>query len=141
MTLFQIIKHINDIADQQPNINTIVRSGNIFDLNSLGDVEYSSFCITQQPHIDNNGWREYNFYLFVVDRLLADKSNKVQIQSAAIETLENIISTLRGDDELEVSENITFHTFTQRFSSECAGAYCLITISTPIITDCSEDYE
>ena len=140
MNLLQIITYINGLADAQPNINTIVKSGNIYDLNTAGDVEYGAFCLTQQPHNDTDGWRTYSFYLFVVDRLLADKSNKIEIQSAAMDALSNIINVLKNNDELEISENVTYHTFTQRFASECAGCYALINISVPI-SDCSEDYE
>ena len=137
MNLFELITYINSLADNQHNVNTIVKSGNIYDLNTAGDIEYGAFCITQQPHNEVEGWRTYSFYLFMVDRLLADKSNKIEIQSAAIDTLSNIINILKNNDELEVSDNVTYHTFTQRFSSECGGAYCLVNISVPI-SDCYE---
>ena len=34
MTLFETIRTINEVAAQEPNINTLVLSGNIFDLNT-----------------------------------------------------------------------------------------------------------
>lgn len=140
MTLKQIIKYINDIAAKQPNINHIIESGNIYDLNTDGKIKYSAFCLTQQVHTEVEGFRTYNFYFFYVDRLLTDNSNKIAVQSAAIETLSNIINTLRQTFEIEINDNINYQVFTQRFASECAGAYTSVSITVPI-TSCATDYE
>lgn len=139
MTLNETIKYINDVAAKQPNINHIIESGNIYDLNTDGKINYSAFCLTQQPHTEVEGFRTYNFYFFYVDRLLTDNSNKIAVQSAAIETLSNIINTLRGNFDLEINDNINYQTFTQRFASECAGAYTSVSITVPI-TICADTY-
>lgn len=139
MTLQEIKTYIEGIAAKQPNIHTIVKTGDIYDLNTLGDVKYGAFCCTQQPHQEENGWRTYRFYLFVVDRLLADKSNKIEVQSNAIEVLSNVVNTIKNNDELELTDVITYTTFTQRFASECAGAYCMVSIDMPI-SECMESY-
>lgn len=140
MTLKEIKKYVEGIASRQHNINTVVKSGNIYDLNTLGNVEYGAFCMTQQQHTETDGWRTYNFYLFVVDRLLADGTNKIAVQSNAIEVLSNIVRTLKNNDEFELTGTINYQTFTQRFASECAGAYCSISIDTPIST-CYEELD
>lgn len=139
MTLKEIKILIETIADKQPNVNTIVKSGDIFDLNKKADVDYSAFCLTQQPHTETEDFRTYHFYMFYVDRLTADGTNKIAVQSTAIEVLNNVIKTLRNNDELELIGTITYNTFTQRFSSECAGAYCDISIEVPI-EPCADDY-
>jgi len=139
-SLFEIKKLIEGIADKQPNVNTVVKSGDIYELNTSGDVKYGAFCLTQQVHTEEEGFRTYNFYMFVVDRLLSNGLNKTAAQSNAIEVLSNIINTLRANDDLEINSMITYQTFTQRFSSECAGAYCSVSITVPIEL-CYEDYE
>lgn len=139
MTLKALKVYIEGIAAKQANIHTVVKSGDIYDLNTLGDVQYGAFCMTQMPHTETDQFRTYHFYLFVVDRLLADKTNKVLIQSNAIEVLSNIIREVRANDELDVNETINYTTFTQRFSSECAGAYCTLSITVPI-SGCYEEY-
>lgn len=140
MTLKEIKMLIEGIAEKQPNINTVVKSGDIYDLNTKGDVKYCAFCLTQQVHTEYDGFRTYNFYLFVVDRLLSDGKNKIAVQSAAIESLSNIINTLRNQYDIEINSTITYQTFTQRFASECAGAYCSLAISVPV-SECETDYE
>ena len=138
-SLFEIKKLIERIADKQPNIHTIIKSGDIYELNTLGDVQYSAFCLTQQPHTEEDGFRTYNFYFFYVDRLLSNGKNKIAVQSTAIEVLSNIINTLKEEEDLDITNMITYNTFTQRFSSECAGAYCYVSITVPISL-CATDY-
>ena len=140
MTLKEIKILIEEIADKQPNINTVVKSGDIYDLNTDGSIKYSAFCATQQPHTEIDGFRTYNFYLFYVDRLLSNGQNKIAVQSSAIEVLSNIINTLKGYYEIEINNTITYQTFTQRFASECAGAYTSVAITVPI-TECATEYE
>ena len=139
MTLKECKVLIESIAEQQPNINTIIKSGDIYELNTKPDVRYCAFCCTQQPHTESGGFRNYNFYLFVVDNLLHSNVNKIAVQSNAIEVLSNIINTLKNNDELEIENTITYTTFTQRFASECAGAYCYVSISVPL-NNCFTDY-
>lgn len=140
MTLKQIKELIEGIAEKQPNINTVVNSGDIYELNTDGNIKYRAFCLTQQVHTEVEGFRTYNFYMFVVDRLLSNGKNKIAVQSAAIETLSNIINTLRQTFEIEINDNINYQVFTQRFASECAGAYTSVSITVPI-TSCATDYE
>lgn len=140
MTLKQIKELIEGIAEKQPNINTVVNSGDIYELNTEGNIKYRAFCLTQQVHTEVEGFRTYNFYMFVVDRLLSNGKNKIAVQSAAIETLSNIINTLRQTFEIEINDNINYQVFTQRFASECAGAYTSVSITVPI-TSCATDYE
>lgn len=138
-TLKEIKVLIESIAEKQPNINTIVKSGDIYELNESGNIKYGAFCATQQPHTEQGGFRNYNFYLFVVDRLVSTSTNKIAVQSNAIEVLSNIVNTLKNNDELEIENTITYTTFTQRFASECAGAYCYVSISVPL-NNCFTDY-
>lgn len=140
MTLKEIIANIEGVAGKQPNINTIVRSGDIYDLNSENNIRYSAFCATQQQHTEIGDFMNYAFYLYYVDRLTSDGSNKVDIQSHGISTLSNIIRTLKNNDEYEIGD-VVYQPFTQRFESDCAGVYATITISVPLEFICGEDYE
>lgn len=139
MTLQEIVEKIWEIADRQPNINTIVKTNDIYDLNALQDVRYAAFVLTQQPHTQDNDFIYFNFYLYYADRLRSDKSNKLQIQSHSISVLKNIIAALQEDETLEVSQ-ITYTPFTQKFEADTAGAYAAITVSVPLDTLCEEDY-
>lgn len=129
MTLKEIFDGLNDIAVSQPDINDIVKSGNIYDLNSEREAKYSVFCATQGTHSYDftNGYNTFNFILYYVDRLQSDGDNKIEVQSTAIETLKNIIRTFSNKYDVDIT-TASFEVFTESFSSLCAGAYATISI-------------
>lgn len=137
MTLKEIYNAINTIAGKQPNINTILKSGNVYDLNNDGDIRYAAFCASQQQHRQTENFLTYNFYLYYVDRLTSDASNKIDIQSTAIQVLANIIRTVEEEYDIEFND-ITYQVFTERFSTECAGAYANVGIIIPLDMLCAE---
>ena len=139
MTLFEIINTINTIALYQPNINTIIKTGDVFDLNKDNFTKkYSAFCCTQNQHTEEGDYITYNFTLFYIDRLTDDYRNKTEIQSVGITTLHNIIQMLKDIEVLDSNTTITYQPFTERFEAECAGVYCTVGITTPI--DVCADY-
>lgn len=138
MTLLETIKLLEDIALKQPNVNGIVETGDIYDLNKDEyQQRYSAFCVTQNTHSVNEFFNTFNFTLFYVDRLTLDKSNKIEIQSTAVEVFSNFIKTIMlkyPDLECEFGDVTPF---TEKFSAECAGAYMTCSIVTPAISTCA----
>lgn len=141
MTLFQTIQLIQGVAGKQPNVNTIVASGNLMDLNKENvTLKYGAFVPQQGTHIQSGDFITYNFNLFYADRLTDDYKNKIFVQSEGIQTLQNIINGLKEIDVLDVNaSNINYQTFTERFAALCAGAWCNISISSAIDW-CYEEY-
>lgn len=139
MNLFQVIKAIEKTAALQPTVGTVVRN-DVFRLNASPIVRYGAFAWLQGEHrsVDDN-LMEWSFTFFYVDRLTADKGNEVQIQSTGIETLENIIRSL--DDNGIYAGSYSFRTFNQRFSDECAGVFCTLTLQTVKDGICAEAWE
>jgi len=138
MTLAQVIKMIEMVALKQPSVNMVVRN-DVFRLNAKPDAKYGVFAWLQGQHATQLGssFIDYTFTFFYVDRLLADKSNEVEIQSTGIQTLNNIIRSLEDYDV--VSETTyTFQVFNQRFADICAGVYCNVTLSVPVDDTCPE---
>lgn len=129
MTLIEIINGFNDIALRQPAIQDVLKSGNIYDLNESRNAKFSTFCATQGTHNSNisDGYTNYNFYLYYVDRLKTDESNKLEIQSTGIEVLKNIIRTFQKDYDCEI-DSVEYQVFTERFSEVCAGVYATISV-------------
>ena len=140
MTLLETTRLIEYIASRQINVNTIIDTENIYNLNTNNyQVKYSAICLQQQRHISNiEGFITYNYNIYYVDRLVLDKSNKLEIQSTGINILQNIINIIK--DRVWVSDITTseYVTFTERFTAECAGVYCSISITTPIQSLCSQ---
>lgn len=139
MSIKELFELINSIADKQPNVNYIIKSGNIYDLNEDGKVTYGAFCISQQQHREADGWFYFKSYLYYVDREKNDGSNKIDIQSTACQVLSNIINTLKFHYDIDFEGDITYNVFEESFGSLCAGAYANCTIIIPV-GECHEDF-
>lgn len=138
MTLAQVIDIFEKVAMQQPSINMIVRN-DVFRINTSPSLKYGVFAWTQGQHSGNiAGMTSYAFSFFYVDRLKEDLSNQVEVQSAGCETIGNILRALEEYD-IEVG-NYTMQTFNQRFTDECAGVFCNVTLSVPQVSACPETY-
>lgn len=133
----QVIKAVEVVAAQQPTIKSIVRN-DVYRLNALPDARYGVFAWLQGEHRTSleADLLQYSFTFFYVDRLTFDKANEVEIQSVGVETLENILEVLETYGI--VAKEHTFRTFNERFSDECAGTFCTVTLEVPKGTLCEE---
>ena len=123
MTLFELINKLKDIAINKPNIN-FVGDGDVYVLNSLPDINYSVFFITQNDHSIYQDTITYNLNLFYIDRISDSEDNTLNIQSDGMLQLTNIINTLLFYEDVDVEGEITFVPFIQRFADNCSGVYC-----------------
>ena len=138
MTLAQLIRLFEGIAKEQPSINMIVQQ-DVFRINSAPSLKYGVFAWTQGQHSGSiNGMSSYSFSLFYVDRLKEDLSNQIEIQSVGCETIGNILRLL-DEHDVEIG-NYTVQTFNQRFTDECAGVFCNVTLSVLPTIGCAESY-
>jgi hypothetical protein len=138
MTLAQLIREIEGAAMQHPAINMIVRN-DIFRINHAPTLKYGAFAWTQGQHTGNiNGMMTYNFTLFYIDRLKNDLSNQIEVQSVGCQTLDNILRILEQKD-IEVT-SYTLQPFNQRFTDECAGVFCNVSLGVPATTLCGESF-
>lgn len=129
MTLQEIYNKLNEIAMRQPNVNQVIKTGNVYDLNSDRKADFRVFCATQATHTDNleEGVTTYNFFLYVIDRMKDNGDNKITAQSSAIETLRNIIRVFLKETDCDVA-TVSYEVFTQSFSESCCGAYATVGI-------------
>ena len=125
MTLFEIINKLKDIAISKPNIN-FVGDGDVYTLNSLPNIDYSVFFITQNDHSIYQDTITYSLNLFYIDRISDSEDNVLNIQSDGMLQLTNIINTLVFSEDVDVEGEITFTPFIQRFADQCAGVYCTV---------------
>lgn len=125
MTLFEIINKLKDIALSKPNIN-YASEGDVYTLNSLPNIDYSAFFITQNEHSIDSNTVTYNLNLFYIDRIADSEDNVLNIQSDGILQLTNIINTLVFSEDVDVDGEINFVPFIQRFADNCAGVYCSV---------------
>ena len=137
MMLRDLIQLIEDYKDGNPLIGIVVPN-DIFRLNTLPDVTYPVLGWTQGQHrlTAENGLLYFSLTVFYVDRLLADKSNELEIQSAGVAVLTDLVHYLE-DRGAFVYGDITLTPFNQRFTDECAGVYASITFELPAEVLCS----
>ena len=140
MNLLQVIRAIERTAAQQPAVGPIVRN-DIFRLNASPAVKYGAFAWLQGEHRTNadSSLITYSFTFFYVDRLTTDKQNEIEIQSVGIETLVNILRQL--EDLGVYAGEYSFRTFNERFSDDCAGVFCQVTLESPMDNLCPAGYE
>lgn len=141
MTLFELIQIIKNIALKQPNVRTF-GEGNIYNiLNANPSVEYDAVILTQGTHIQDTKFNYFNFNLFYVSRLVDNlETNRLQAHSIGVEVLSNIVQFLSDAYDIELNGNISFNTFTEKFSDECAGVYAKITLVVEKEIYCGEVY-
>ena len=125
MTLFEIINKLKDIAISKPNIN-FVGDGDVYVLNSLPNIDYSVFFITQNDHSIYQDTITYSLNLFYIDRISDSEDNTLNIQSDGMLQLTNVINTLVFSEDVDVEGDITFTPFIQRFADQCSGVYCTV---------------
>ena len=125
MTLFELINKLKDIAISKPNIN-FVGDGDVYTLNSLPNIDYSVFFITQNDHSIYQDTLTYSLNLFYIDRISDSEDNTLNIQSDGMLQLTNIINTLVFTEDVDVDGEISFTPFIQRFADQCAGVYCTV---------------
>ncbi len=139
MKLLDFIYKLNYEASRIPNMGRIC-GGDIYELNHYQDIKYPAFCATQGQHSEAGDWRYYQFNLFYVDRLTSTHGNSQEIQSEAIDALSRIIRNITSYG-IETEGTVTYDVFTERFDSECAGAYATVTFGTMVDDICPEWYE
>ena len=138
MSLYNVINTLLTIGKKQPNI-LYAGEGDIYEaLNAYQDIKYPVFFITQKQHVQNGDFIQYGLNLFIVDRETDDRSNKLQVQSNAMDVLSNI---LRAAEQYFEINSAVYHTFEERFDSLCAGAFVEIQIEDTQETDCEYLYE
>ena len=125
MTLFEIINKLKSIAINKPNIN-FVGDGDVYTLNSLPNIDYSVFFITQNDHSIYQDTITYSLNLFYIDRISDSEDNVLNIQSDGMLQLTNVINTLVFSEDVDVEGEISFTPFIQRFADQCAGVYCTV---------------
>lgn len=130
MTLKRIISLLEQIAYKTSGVHTVI-TNDFYRINSLPNVDYACVGIQQTQHVtvDNYSIR-YGFQLIYADRLTADKSNEVDVQSDGMLVIGNIINALTSYYDVDLYGDITYETFVQRFTDECAVVVASFTLGT-----------
>lgn len=139
ITLSKMIDVISAIGSGEKNINTVIQN-DIYELDGIPNAKYNVFGITQNVHREDDQFIYYNFYLYYINRVNNDgRQNEILNQSTGIQVLRNIIRKTINYLDIEVSEDIVYYPFIQKFADVCSGVYADVTFAVPLDM-CEEDY-
>ena len=138
MTLYQVIQGITEVAKAQLSVQTIVPN-DIYRLNARPNVKYGVFAWTQEEHTIGRDINTFAFVFYYADRLTEDKGNEIEVQSAGVQTINNILLTLEGMG-IYTAEAWRVQTFNYKFADECAGAYARVRLEVPGGDGCPETW-
>jgi len=135
MTYKGLIEIIKRLANDCEYINQII-DFDPYAANTMSDIKYATFAWSANNITEDGSIMSFGLNLFVFDRLDEKMSNKLEIQSAAISILKNILDRLQDEYDIPC-ENRTYTTFYEQFKDMCAGAYCNVQFNIEV-GDCYE---
>ena len=139
MTYFQLISELKKCALEEPNVG-YAGSKDIFELNSLPDIEYSVFYITPNAFTIDEDTIRYSLNLYYVDRWDETDNNQLQIQSAGIVALNNIVNRFNNRfPDTSIGYPLNCQPLYQRFKDMCSGVFVTVTFELDnILGTCDE---
>lgn len=104
--------------------------GDIYQIN-YGQNSYPAMNLSLDELIqmDENS-ETYVVKLFYIDLLNRDRSNKINTQNDALETLKTVVNSFISSNSWVVQTPISYKIFTEKFTDECAGAFVTLRIKT-----------
>lgn len=134
MTLKDLLFKISKMAKEQKCINYAAAGTSLYQLNPKNIENYPVLFLSPTGnHLIEENTITYDISLYYFDRLLEDFSNDIDIYSAAIEQLKNIINgigTIEGILKVETGYSVSNFSDTESFDDSLAGAYTTIQIVT-----------
>lgn len=132
MTLKYLLNIISRRSISQKCINYAAAGSDIYQLNALRVDSYPVLYVSPTGnHMVSENTTTYELTLYYLDRLTEDNTNDIDIQSAGIEQLKNIVLTIGEiDGVVRVSEAYSITNFieTEAFNDRLAGAYTTIQV-------------
>lgn len=138
MTLQEVVQTLTNIANSQPAVNSTTEGSIYENLNANPSQKYFNINISSTTHRCDMEFYYWGFNIFCSDRLKDDESNRLQIQSEAVEILKNIIRTFLDIVDCELYDEAVFTPYTQRFTDMCAGCYVQVRFKIPVDYVCEE---
>lgn len=133
MTLKALMVSLGQIAINDQACGWAGCGSSVYELNNLTIRDYPAFwCSPTGAHRVEQNYTTYTMSLFLIDRLLEGNDNDVDIQSAAVETMKNIIKKAAYlDGVVGISDEYVINIFveTERFKDRCSGIYATVEFS------------
>ena len=143
MTLKNLLEQISQLAINEKIINCSMAGTSLYPINPRELDSYPVlFSSPTGEHRVEEMTTTFEISLFYFDRLLEDSSNDIDIYSASIEELKNLVKKIEGlDGVLKVNDgyNIICFSDTENFNDRLAGCYTQVEIVTDNKWNCPVD--
>lgn len=140
MTLKELMTKICEVANDGDRCHYAACGGSIYEINSLEVREYPLFFLSPtKTHTAGRNTTTYHLTGFYLDRLTCNQSNDIDVMSAGMEFLKNIVlRTQNIEGVVNVSENnqCTVYVETEAFNDQCGGCYIEFDVATRNDTAC-----
>ena len=134
MTLKSLLEKIADLAIKEKCVNSSAAGTSLYQINPKKVESYPLlFSSPTGEHLVTDNYTTYTITLYYFDRLTEDSINDIDIYSASIEELKNLIlkiGSLEGVFKVNDGYRITNFADTESFDDRLAGSYCTIEIVT-----------
>lgn len=128
MNVNQIIDKIKEIAISLETVNSVFE-GDVYENWNSTEIKYGSFNVGLQNVSNDGNLCTYTFVFYYSDRLTQDKSNANSIYSDGVNTIQSVINVLNYM-QFDISEQINYTPFEQKFMDYLAGVYATVNIVT-----------
>ena len=137
-TVNQLLKLIKDTSENHNQVNKFLFAKD-WDFETEGQVKYPLVGVALvQPAQFITRVIEYDFTIWVADLVKKDRSNELEVLSDTIQIAVDIVSDLiqnNQDDEMEITQNISYTPFTEKWDSEVSGWTFELKIRVPSINN------
>ena len=134
MNLKNLLDNIARLAINEKIINSAMAGTSLYELNPQAIKDYPMlFLAPTGDHIVTENYTTSEISLYYFDRLLEDNSNDIDIYSASIEELKNLVRKIKElPFVLKVEDGYRIRNFadTERFNDRLCGSYTTIDIVT-----------
>lgn len=135
MTLNQLVQKITEIGNNHEQIK-FVYFGDVWERLSNGEVTYPSmfFTLTNAQFLFKQ--IQYNFSIYLMDRMLSEETNETEVLSDMTLVGEDIIALLRNPGNAwTMSDNALISYYTESDPDYLAGIKIDITLTLPSINN------
>lgn len=139
MNLYEFVKDVLKTAKRHRLVNR-VEQGDVYQIMNSGKQVYSSVVLTINTVTKNLDLDTYTVSgeLFYIDRCTDNNDNVLQVQSTAVEVLDQIMIKLTEEYNWNL-DSVMNTPFTEKFGDLCAGCYATFAISLPLESVCVDD--
>ena len=128
MNVNEITDKIKEIAASLETVNSVF-DGDVYENWNSAEIKYGSFNVGLQNVSNDGNLCTYTFVFYYGDRLTQDKSNANSIYSDGVNTIQSVINVLNYM-QFDISEQINYTPFEQKFMDYLAGVYATVNIVT-----------